>query len=158
MKNVSMKIMVAGTLTVLAVCVATGCGSSDTINGDIHIESENSEIQNNEIENSEIQNNELQNNEMQNSEIENGGIENNKDVTAFSDALNRLLFENILPDGRAVVFDEEYFMDDNSFAIYDYDGDSPSTDTLTADFFEILCLNDSDGSSSGKIFTFEMSE
>lgn len=124
MKNVSMKIMVAGTLTVLAVCVATGCGSSDTINGDIHIESENGKTQNNEIENSEVQNNELQNNEMQNSEIENVGIENNKDVTAFSDALNRLLFENILPDGRAVVFDEDYFMDDNSFAIYDYDGDS----------------------------------
>ena len=41
---------------------------------------------------------------------------------------------------------------------YDYDGNSPSTDTLTADFFEILCLNDSDGSSSGKIFTFEMAE
>jgi hypothetical protein len=39
---------------------------------------------------------------------------------------------------------------------YDYDGGSPSTDTLTADFYEILCLNDSDGSSSGKIFTFEM--
>ena len=114
MKNVFTKIMVTGTLTALAVCTATGCGSSDTINGDIHIESENSEMQNNEI----------QNNEMQNSEIQNDGIEHNKDVTAFSDALNRLLFENILPDGRTVVFDEEYFMDDNSFAIYDYDGDS----------------------------------
>ena len=114
MKNVFRKIMVAGTLAASAVCGATGCGSSDAINGDIYFESENSEIQNNEMKNSEIED----------SEIGNDGIEHNKDVTAFSDALNRLLFENILPDGRAVVFDEEYFMDDNSFAIYDYDGDS----------------------------------
>ena len=66
----------------------------------------------------------MKNSEIEDSEIGNDGIEHNKDVTAFSDALNRLLFENMLPDGRAVVFDEDYFMDDNSFAIYDYDGDS----------------------------------
>lgn len=44
--------------------------------------------------------------------------------TLYESALNRLLSEQILPDGSIAVFDEEYFMDDNSFAIYDYDGDS----------------------------------
>lgn len=39
---------------------------------------------------------------------------------------------------------------------YDYANSSASVDTLTADFYEILCLNDSNGSNTGKIFTFEM--
>ena len=44
--------------------------------------------------------------------------------TAVETALNNLLSDQILPDGSTAVFDEDYFMDDNSFAIYDYDGDS----------------------------------
>lgn len=40
---------------------------------------------------------------------------------------------------------------------YDYQNDSPSVDTLTADFFEILCINDT-GDNTGKIFTFEVME
>ena len=44
--------------------------------------------------------------------------------TAVEIALNNLLSDKILPDGSTAVFDEDYFMDDNSFAIYDYDGDS----------------------------------
>lgn len=39
---------------------------------------------------------------------------------------------------------------------YNYSSGAGSVDTLTADFYEILCLNDTDGSSTGKIFTFEM--
>lgn len=38
---------------------------------------------------------------------------------------------------------------------YEFDN-QPSVDTLTADFYEILCLNDSNGSTTGKILTFEM--
>jgi hypothetical protein len=39
---------------------------------------------------------------------------------------------------------------------YNYKDRKDSVDTLTADFYEILCLNDSDGSSTGKILTFEI--
>ena len=39
---------------------------------------------------------------------------------------------------------------------YNYKDKSESSDTLTADFYEILCLNDSDGSTTGKILTFEI--
>lgn len=39
---------------------------------------------------------------------------------------------------------------------YNYANKEGNTDTLTTDFYEILCLNDSDGSTTGKIFTFEM--
>lgn len=39
---------------------------------------------------------------------------------------------------------------------HNYKDRKDSVDTLTADFYEILCLNDSDGSSTGKILTFEI--
>ena len=43
-----------------------------------------------------------------------------------------------------------------NFFGYDYENKSENVDTLTADFYEILCLNDSDGATTGKIFTFEV--
>jgi uncharacterized phage protein gp47/JayE len=39
---------------------------------------------------------------------------------------------------------------------YDYENNSDNVDTLTADFYEILCLNDSNGATTGKVFTFEV--
>ena len=39
---------------------------------------------------------------------------------------------------------------------FDYKNRLNSSDTLTADFYEILCLNDSDGNSTGKVLTFEI--
>lgn len=38
----------------------------------------------------------------------------------------------------------------------DYANGTGNSDTLKADFYEILCLNDSNGSTTGKIFTFEI--
>lgn len=57
--------------------------------------------------------------------IDNGEVIK-QDYTVFKTALFNLLNNNVLPDGTEVVFDEEYYMDDNSFAIYDYDGDLES--------------------------------
>lgn len=39
---------------------------------------------------------------------------------------------------------------------YDYSSGKGNVDTLTADFYEILCLNGTDGTAHGRIFTFEM--
>ncbi len=76
---------------------------------------------------------------------------------AFEAALDNLLSDQILPDGKTAVFDEDYFMDDNSFAVYDYDGDTDNEliicwdGTSDENMFEAVYKYDEDTDSFNQI-------
>ena len=111
MKKITPNIVAASGLMILVSSLMCSCGNTNTGNA------------------TDTESNKLydKNTEEQQSNIDTDNTTKTRQQaysTAIETVLNNLLSDQILPDGSTAVFDEDYFMDDNSFAVYDYDGDS----------------------------------